>query len=153
MAISRNEFGSEDTIHDWLKIFPGSTFLQLNAIHGKLWMTLLAASLIWPEFREESGAIVIKEQTAEHTVEKWMSATNGDVTAVERVINTVHLWDRFPNEAESADPALGQLAQLLAETWSAKLRIDYPEYTFVVAVSLDPDIDYGPTVTFWRDSP
>jgi hypothetical protein len=124
-------------------------------------MTLLlstaakVADLLWPEFREHGGAIVLASVTARPLAE-W----TGTVTEYERFYGHTHVQDLFtwrvpmvhepewdtevPDAASPEFAAAWELARKVGAMWLAKLAADFPEYRFRVYVTKlsDPIIHF-----------
>jgi len=80
----------------------------------------------------------------------WLSKYNGDVCAVEKIMNHTHLYDIFAGCSDDVDDVVfEQLAEVVALSWRLVLKDKFPESKFVVDVS-NSDQDYGPTVTFYQ---
>jgi hypothetical protein len=84
-------------------------------------------------------------------IDTWLESTGGDVTAVERVVNHVHLYDLVEELSDTDLPALEDLARRIAQLWTDTLQARYPEYRAVVSFASEPD-EYGPTLTLHQDS-
>lgn len=116
-------------------------------------------SVVWPEVVEVEGCVV--RATRAGSVAAWMTNTGGDVSAVERVVNHLHLWDLFEDgdgeltDTERAAQAVAEafVARVVADGWRASLAAGFPDRRFVVEESGEADGEYGPTVTFWSVPP
>jgi hypothetical protein len=113
------------------------------------------AGLLWPEFREHDGAIVLASVTARPLAE-W----NGTVTEYERFYGHTHVQDLFtwrvpmvhepewdaevPDTASPEFAVAWELARKVGAMWLAKLAADFPEYRFRVYVTKlsDPIIHF-----------
>jgi len=82
---------------------------------------------LWPQFQEHDGCL-FRGRVDDANYQTWISSTNGDKTAVEKVMNHLHIVDIFPNvkDSPSREQAL-YFGRCLKEMWSAKLRTDYPD--------------------------
>ncbi len=81
----------------------------------------------WPEFIEHDGCIFRKNVWNLQNYQAWLTKTRGDKTAIERVMNHLHLSDLYPNAAESTTAQKLYLAGLLKEIWECKLKRDFPD--------------------------
>jgi hypothetical protein len=113
------------------------------------------AGLLWPEFREIDGAIVLASVTA-----RPVSAWNGTVTEYERFYGHTHVQDLFtwrvpmvrdaewdtevPDAASPEFAAAWELARKVGAMWLAKLAADFPAYRFRVYLTKlsDPVIHF-----------
>ncbi len=112
---------------------------------------LLAATmqLLAPPVVEYRGAVLLGFALDEPTVDQWFERL-GDPTAVERVVNHVHLWDVLPARTSDHGEA-ERLVEPLAWFWRVALRERYPDREFVVDAVRSGD--YGPELTFWQVRP
>ncbi len=115
------------------------------------------AGLLWPEFREHDGVIVLASATV-----RPLSEWNGTVTEYERFYGHTHVQDLFtwrvpmvhdpewdaevPDAASPEFAAVWDLARKVGAMWLAKLAADFPEYRFRVYVTKLSD----PIVHFHR---
>ena len=104
---------------------------------------LAATHLLWPDFVEVRGCLIRADAYESSNFESWWNETNGDRPRIESVLNHLHLWDVFPGYDDDAG-VLGELADVLIETWAAALDLHYPDCSFRV----DRDDHYGPGITF-----
>lgn len=94
--------------------------------------------VLWPEFIEVSGCILIKNNSdrdynlnMDHILN-----TFGDRTGFEAFDNHVHMMD-VSKEFEK-NPIEGlRFALKLLEVWAANLKIDFPDYPFNLIVTFD----------------
>lgn len=106
---------------------------------------LLAADLFFPQFVEYRGCVLVPWNAEPSNVDRWLSECDGDVRAVESVLNHLHLWDLFP--ADVPDDRVARFGAALASCWGAALASQFPRRAFVTGFADDED-DYGPTVSF-----
>lgn len=114
---------------------------------------VIVARLLWPQFSEIEGCVVIDGLRAESDVRNWLESTQGDVPRTEAVLSTLHLWDVFPNDSPSdvEDAALAELGHLLAGSWRIALNEAFPDRQFRVEFA-EHSADYGPTVWFFSET-
>ncbi|MCP4305869.1 MAG: hypothetical protein GY925_15465 [Actinomycetia bacterium] len=114
---------------------------------------LAVATFLLPDFVEERGCVLLPWQFEQSTFDEWWESLDGDRSRIEDVINHTHLWDLFASRPD--DPleqhAIESLGRLVANSWERVLGADFPDRSFTVTCSNDPDTDYGPTVTFYSD--
>jgi hypothetical protein len=77
---------------------------------------------------------------------RWLAETDGDIQAVERTLNHLHLWDVFDPKSGQEYAAVSALSWKIAGTWKLAARTTFPTREFFVEVSDEPE-DYGPTIT------
>lgn len=111
--------------------------------------------LFWPEFREYEGQIfIVLPDTTEddfiQTYEIWAGQLEG--ADLQRMINHTHLIDELPELAELTEPdrnGVEQIAKALEDTWSSKLKRDYPDREFIVTAEVAPEGDV--ITTFYEE--
>ncbi|MFL6109610.1 MAG: hypothetical protein ACJ72L_21805 [Marmoricola sp.] len=80
-------------------------------------------------------------------VDEWLRSTDGDVRAVESVVNHVHLYDVALRDDHDLDfAAFEDLGQRIADVWTALLTVRYPDRRMVVTYASEPE-EYGPTIS------
>ena len=126
------------------EVFDPRTFLLSTTTATEAAALLL---LCWPGFIEHRGGIFLSFLFDGPAIDKWFDHMNGDIQAVESVVNHVHLWDVLPPKSEAEHQVLAELAGTVAAMWRAALREAFADRVFVVVVA-DETIDYGPTVSF-----
>lgn len=104
------------------------------------------STLFWPEFTEYRGGVFLGFTFEQRGVDIWFDELKGDMSAVEGVVNHVHLWDVFAPKSEAEYAVLNDLAQRIAAMWRAALKSAFPSREFIVAVA-DASEDYGPTIS------
>ena len=102
--------------------------------YGSVPSALMYSSLFWPEFVEFEGCLLWHDATPDLFFQ-WMTTLGGNCTAVEGVMNHVHITDVFLNAPEvPTDEQVDYLGHLLKDMWSLKLRRDFPH--------LDVQVDF-----------
>ena len=135
----RAGFGDTPGLFDYLGEQGGAT------------LAVAFAALFWPRFVEERGCVLLAEQYDAERFQEWWTQLDGECRAIEATINHLHLWDVIDPDAEDVPPeAMRHLAAVLAKTWRAALREQWPDREFDVSITDEPD-DYGPTITVARD--
>jgi hypothetical protein len=106
-----------------------------------------SAHFIWPAFIERHGCIFLQWKYDEQNVGQWLEQLEGDLRAVEKVINHVHLWDVF-TEIDLESQVIPEIGRLLQRTWSfAAVSSDV---SFPVRVDyIDNEEEYGPTLILY----
>lgn len=92
--------------------------------NGNYTQAIAYGNLFWPEFVEYDDC-VFHNHFQETTYQSWLIQTQGDKTAVEKVMNHRHLSDLFYGQATSAAQLI-YMGRLLRDIWQAKLRRDFP---------------------------
>lgn len=96
--------------------------------------------VVWPDFVEVEGCILIKKYTEdnikiniEHIIYQF-----GDRTGFEASESHVHMIDI--SKTFKKHPLEGlRFAKKLLEIWSIKLKIDFPEYEFILILTYHDD--------------
>lgn len=120
---------------------------------GSFELSIAFARLFWPELVERNGCILRADVLNEADFERWWRETAGDITAVERVLNQLHVETLVPSDSTELDESVYRyLATILVETWSARVKVLYPDREFVVACEDcdDSTIRGGPTVYLFQ---
>ncbi len=107
--------------------------------------------LLFPQFEVVRGCVLMKG-TGSYTpdsFEQWWAHFDGDIGAVEGMLNHLQLWDVFTQMDHTllAEEALAELGKVMAKTWKLALLEAFPDREFLVEFHNDPG-DYGPMVTF-----
>jgi hypothetical protein len=116
------------------------------ASEGGATMAIAMASLFWPTFVDVDGCVLLDRTSGSSSFQGWREKLKDD-RDVEAMLNHVHLWDLFDPDGEGVpNETMDELANIIAKCWLAALKDQFPERTFDVAVTGEPD-DYGPTIT------
>lgn len=108
-------------------------------------LAIAFCALFWPDFIEVEGCIILREKYIPSSFETWWKQLDGDRTAVESVLNHVHLWDLFSGDENIPEGGLEYLGGVLRCCWECSLRQAFPGHTFDVRLAVDAD-EYGPTL-------
>jgi hypothetical protein len=126
---------------DWLRLF------------GSLDHAEAFATLFWPAFVRHDGCTFL--ELDEKIYADWLTTLKGDKTRVEATMNHRHICDMLPcPERATTRGQITSVGKLLRETWSAKLRNEFPAEGFTVRFSEDYSedlIDYYITLFRNRD--
>ncbi|MCP4545392.1 MAG: hypothetical protein GY835_02860 [bacterium] len=136
-------------VSDWVRSFdPPMRLVDVIGVKIGLSGTLAVAAVLWPEFVEVRGCVLLSWRYNATEFEGWWSQLAGDRTAIEDMVNHLHLWDVFPDvEDPLTERGLVELGQLMAESWRYALRSAYPDRDFLVSFDMEEE-EYGPTVSF-----
>lgn len=107
----------------------------------------VAASVLkfaFPSFVEYRDAVFLELAFRQDTVDLWFERLR-DASAVEQMVNHIHLWDVFAAGKAGEDDAV-RLVEPLAACWEAALSSAFPGRCFSVEAIADGD--YGPELTF-----
>ncbi len=104
------------------------------------------ARLLLPEFIVHQGGVFLRSQFTEASFDQWFVELK-NLTAVERMLNHVHVYDVFGNADNATEEEFLQVAKLLHRTWDFSLSKVFPEHQFDVDI-YNSEQDYGPTITF-----
>lgn len=95
------------------------------------------ANFYWPIFTEHDGCIFRGDVNIE-IYEQWKEQTKGNKTAIESVMNHIHVLDIFPNvEQPPTREQIIFLGRQMQQMWAAKLRNDFPSLNVVVDFAQD----------------
>jgi hypothetical protein len=119
-------------------------FLLANVTVGE---AAALSLLFWPAFTEYRDCVFLSFLFERHSVDRWFDELKGDKSAVESVVNHVHLWDVFAPKSEDEYAILSGIAPRIGEMWLAALKHQFPGREFVISVA-DESVDYGPTISF-----
>lgn len=131
-----------------------SPYDYINEQSG-LCFVIAAAWVFCPETTEYRGCVILSERFNAENVDSWLERFDGDVGAVEAMVNQTHLDDVLGlGEADVIDEEdVAQLALAIGECWQGVISARYPDRDVTVTVSGDEDGSYGPTVTFSSGKP
>jgi hypothetical protein len=113
---------------------------------GGLELAVVFTTLFFPEFRDVSGYLVLKEgHFTDDGFSGWLLENENPAEPV--AWDSVHVYDLFSNEDIQHDNEVWLfLAKTLQSSWQSVLDAEYPERTVKVVLS-DTDQDYGPTLS------
>ena len=121
-------------------------------IKGSMWLAYGFASLFWPDFVEVDGALILAEMYTEEGFQNWYSHFNGDLTAIEKMINHVHLEDLFVNARRDDDldgQVLDTVLSILQSCWIAAVTARFPN-DHIVVETWDPEDGSTPQLFVYR---
>jgi hypothetical protein len=101
---------------------------------GEIDAALIYARLFWPNFRSLCGSVFLRP-VDQALYERWMTELKQDKRRVEKMLNHTHLADLFCNsESLVTAEKLLSLGRILMETWTQKLKLDFPARKFEVTL-------------------
>ena len=138
------DFESIDGIDIWTKDSPPP---ETAAVYVSQEVSLAAVvaitDLLCPRFVDVEGAVLLETSADPTGFQTWKEYFNGDLRAVEAMLNHEHVWDMFTYDDETNEAALEIVAERMAITWKAAAEAQFPDRAFVCEVT----DEYGPTVT------
>lgn len=144
------DFGSIEAIDIWTKDTPPP---ETASVYVKQEVSIAAVvamtDMLCPRFVDVEGAVLLETNADTETFQSWKQHFDGDLHAVESMLNHEHVWDLFPVNGEKDQAALEIVAERMAITWKAAAEAQFPDRTFTCQVT----DDYGPTVTLWTSGP
>lgn len=130
---------------DWKAANPARSFTWADYAHFVLQerevpgdFALAMAKVLWPRFIEVEECVFLAEHYSE---EKALSLQKQGLSnrQVEYWLNLFSVDGFFHGVESSTEEDEEQFAQVLVETWRAKLRIEFPGRTFVVEAVRDDE--------------
>jgi uncharacterized damage-inducible protein DinB len=105
-------------------------------------------AVFWPGFVERNDAVFVDFLFDEASYDQWHAETGGDIQAIEKILNHLHLWDLFDPKSDQEYTAVSGLSRKIADAWKVSAHNSFPNREFCVEVSDEPE-DYGPTITLY----
>ncbi len=104
--------------------------------------------IFWPQFVVIDG-YVFRQYATKKLFDHWWFSTNGNALAVQSVINHFHLTDLHFKDAHESQ--ILYLGRILKQTYEAKLKLEFPDRTFMVIFNDEPGLDLlSYELTFWQ---
>ena len=86
------------------------------------------------EFLEVKSCLLREGAWTDETLNEWLSKMKGDLSAVEAMINHVHIYRLFwEGGDELAEQQVIDLGRKLKNTWELRLRKQFPDKDIVVS--------------------
>lgn len=109
--------------------------------------------LFLPDIIEHEGGIFLAETFNQETYEQWKAKLGNDITAIEKVMNHLHIDDLLPGTEKVGIDNLYYLGNaiaiamrsIIAQMWTSRLKSLFPERKFQVTCDRD---EYTVVVTF-----
>lgn len=139
-------------IRRWMDHFDGEISLVSYASENvEIHQAVTISMMLWPTFCKIDGCFIWQRSNEEEklvsNVGTWMEQRNGDRSAVESIVNHLHLWDVFDSQGEDgAEEAIEWMASIFEKSWTCALKDQYPDVSFEVTRT-GAENDYGPTIT------
>lgn len=111
---------------------------------------LYVGDLLFPKVIEHSGCLFLEDHFTEDHFRTWHHELKGDLTAIESLINHVHVYDVFDKASlDTPEWVFEEAAQLLFRSWKMFFEASYPAWNIVVEY-WSSEVEYGPTLSFYR---
>src|SRR5579872_2776761 len=97
------------------------------------------ARILWPDFVEHDGCILLGESVDEPNYRSWLAQTKGDRKRVEAVMNHQHIVDLFSrshHEPPSREVVI-YVGRLMRDILQTKLARDFPDRKITVIFAED----------------
>jgi hypothetical protein len=107
--------------------------------------------VFWPEFARYKDYVVRAGCDKPSYLDEWERQCKGDKSAVEQVVNHIHIADLHAYGAPLSEAQARYLGRVLKDIHEIKLRADFPELAFEVYFNDEPCgavEDYN--LTFWQ---
>jgi hypothetical protein len=158
---SRNRLG----LPDWDRLIPdlkgyfnpGPTAPEYWAFEtANLECAIGLSELFWPPFIEYNNMVFRGDAPVgpdgARNIASWMKSLKGEQAKVEQMLNHTHLVDLFADASREGSPdKIMYLARVVREMWDAKLRLDFPNKSFVVDLYVPPTDDISEwQITFYQ---
>lgn len=123
---------------------------EWNYLHQHVSVTsaTLFARLMFPEFIEVRGCVIVREVYNPETFEQWWRRSNCDPRTVEHNVNRLTLWDWWEPDGAQEEAALEFVATRIAISWKVHATLRFPHISWETYV----DDVYGPVVALGRAS-
>jgi len=111
------------------------------------------ARFFWPSFIEHDQCVFFHEGFDKETYLAFMARHKNDRTAVEMVMNHVHVLDLFSRSHHEmpTESVVSYIGRQLKEIWGVKLQHDFPDRRFVVSFPEDKEADITQAeITFFQ---
>jgi hypothetical protein len=129
---------------------PSLTLWDYVTLQADIEVVGAAATLFWPSIIHHEGCAVLQNRFSESEFTRWRDYYHGDIPAIERMMNHVHLIDLFVNSYDQeALATLEFMGEIMAYCWRSALHEQFPTVQFEVEYAAGTE-DNGPTITFFR---
>ena len=132
----------------WIPDFNLWSYLNLRGDHD---LAAAFSKLFWPDFTEVDGCVFLAQQYDSETFKGWKERLGGNKSAIEGMINHVHISDLFLNSPKEVKDSKGldeYIAKILMVCWKHALQEQFPGKQFVF--SLDGDYGYTDSISFYQ---
>lgn len=154
MAVDRVDPMSLTTIKDWKDSFGGDGLGVWSYVRYRsdFALALALSHVLWPKFVEVEGCILLEDSYAKADFPQLWSSAGGNSSAVEALLNEVHLYDLFPGFGDCDDELLEDFGQVMVRMWRCALSEQFPGRSFELVLDVSDD-GYGPTISLYSKRP
>ncbi len=125
-----------------------------NNFRGSMELAYSYASLFWPDFVENDGALILAEHFSDENFAHWKLHLNGDLTRIESIMNLVKIDTLFMNHSPDHELENAVWDTVLASSSSqrrtASHQTRFPGQDIVVS-EFDPQDGSTPQLTIYRN--
>lgn len=117
-------------------------------------LAIAVTRLFWPDFVIHENRVFLAFRFEDQNFKHWEDEFDGDLQAVERMINHVHVVAdllTYPFENLSY-PNIEYFGRILVQTWKAALKTQFPDRAFQISGEKDGELDDF-VITFWQTQP
>jgi hypothetical protein len=136
----------------WRQEFQNSSLTLWDYVNAQADVEVVgaAATMFWPTVIAYEGCVILQERFSKPYFAQWREHFHGDIAAIERMMNHVHLIDHFVNSYDSESlGTLDFLGQIMARCWRCALQEQIPNRRFEVEYTANAEGN-GPTITFFQ---
>ncbi len=109
------------------------------------------ASFFWPTFEIYRGGVFRRNEYSTFLVDHWYERLEGDIQAVERMVNFRHIADIFRDQCVGWSPTtIAFMGNVIRHTWAMALSVAFPNHEFAVSAEREDDAAEDVVVTFWQ---
>jgi hypothetical protein len=149
LAIDRVDPMSLSTIKEWNDSFGGDLDVWSYVRYRDDFAFALALShVLWPTFVEIQGCILLESSYSKADFRRLWSSVGGNRSAVEALLNEVHLYDIFPGFEDSDDKLLEDFGHVMVRMWRCALSEQFPGRCLDLVLDVGED-QYGPTISLY----
>lgn len=118
-------------------------------------VTIAVIELFFPEFILHEDTILFRHKFNEDTFNNWFEQFKGDLTRLEKFLNTIYVADLFPNQHFEGHPYhnIEYIGKCLKKAWAYELSQQFPEKD-IEMIDYKSESHYDYVISFWqkRDS-
>ena len=132
----------------WIPNFDFWSYLNLRADYD---LAAAFSKFFWPDFIEVEGYVLLARNCEPQNFREWEERLNDNRSAVEGMINHVHIGDLFLNSPKEVREAKGlseYLANILMVCWKHALQEQFPDKRFIF--SADRRYGYTDSISFYQ---
>lgn len=114
-------------------------------------LSIAVIDLFFPQFVLHRGTILLHHRLNEEIFDEWFRYFEGDLTQVERFLNTVRVRDLFSNIKFEGHPYqnIEYIGKCLKKAWIFEFSQQFPDNNIeVIGYRSEPNDDY--VIAFWQ---